>query len=214
MKKFLLTFMAGVVSLTMISCSPTPLTQTQYDLQVRQESARASCYQRLEARDSRLTTMLTAVPKDQVALVFVLTQMQENNKQLMAIATGNSADPCSMGTNAFDVQIAEVTAKNHAVEVVSGNLIDLGKFGLGVWGATAISSDLAHAGGTVVNGTDNSNTVTGTGNSVLTDNFKTQGEASTVGATLPAVDQSNTDTHTNTTTTTSTNTSSNPASPK
>jgi hypothetical protein len=136
--------------------------------------------------------MLSAVPKDQIALVFVLTQMQENNKQLMAIATGNSADECSTGTSAFDVQIAELKYKNHALESVTGNVVDLGKFGFGVWGATDIADSLADAGGTVINGNDNSTTNSGTGNSVLTDNFKTAGESSNVSTVLPTVDQSST----------------------
>lgn len=151
----------GAVGLVMAGCSATPLTQSQVTLQSQAYTAKMSCYDRLKARDIQLTSMLSHIPEDQIALVMVLNQMQESNKSMMAIATGHSADPCSSGAGAFDVQIAEVKYKNHAVEVVGGDVISLGKWVAGVVAISNVSSDLAETGGstTTTNVSGNKNSV-------------------------------------------------------
>jgi hypothetical protein len=88
---------------------------------------------------------------------------------MMAMATGKNADPCSMGTNAFDVQIAEVRAKNHALESGVGGLFDFGKWGLGAWAVgKAVDGMGDHIGGDV-----NTNNVSGKGNTINNNSFKT-----------------------------------------
>ena len=205
MKKFISLIVIGAM-VALSGCSATPITQAQYDLQVQKETAKVSCYDRLKDRDARIASMLAKIPEDQVSLVFVLTQMQENNKQLMAIATGNSADECSTGTSVFDVQIAELKYKNDTVKSVTGSVIDLGKFGFGVWGATEISADLAHAGAKTVYGDDNSAVNSGTGNSVVEDSLKTSGEGAAISSSLPSVDVSTTHTSSNSISTPTTST--------
>jgi hypothetical protein len=150
-------------------CSATPLTHEQVVLQQQQEISRSSCYDRLKTRDIELTKAIAQVPKDQIALVLVLTQMQESNRQMLAMATGKNADPCAVGTNAFDVQIAEVRAKNHALESVTGNVFEFGKWGLGAWAVgKAVDGMGDHIGGDY-----NNNTVSGKGNTINNNSFKT-----------------------------------------
>jgi len=159
MKKFISLLCIGIISvgsLMMSGCSTTPLSQGQIDLQESAYTAKTSCYQRLQIRDQRLTTMLGRVPKDQIALVLVLTQMQDSNKQLMAIATGNSSDECSTGTTAFDVQIAEVESKNAVVGKAVGVTGETIKMALGVYGAVEIVGSVADASGIKVIGDSNS----------------------------------------------------------
>jgi hypothetical protein len=179
---------SGIIS----GCSVTPLDQSSVNLQTQAYNAKISCYDRLRERDIQINSLLATIPKDQVALVFVLNQMQENNKQLMAIATGHSADPCSIGTTAFDVQIAEVKAKNHAVEVVGGDVTSLGKWITGTVAVSNVSSDLSKGGASSVSTTeisgDNNNIVSSS--STLT-NGNTLSEGATI-TTTPTTDNSNT----------------------
>jgi hypothetical protein len=157
------------VCAVLAGCSATPLTHEQVVLHQQQEISRSHCYDRLSTRDIELTKAIAQVPKDQIALVLVLTQMQESNRQMLAMATGKNADPCAMGTNAFDVQIAEIRSKNHAVESITGNVFEFGKWGLGAWAVgKAVDGMGDHIGGDY-----NANSVSGKGNTINNNSFKT-----------------------------------------
>jgi hypothetical protein len=166
-----LTIMLAGISLA--GCSATPLTQEQVDLQSKSIDAQVACYERLQAQDGRIATMLARVPEDQIALVMVLQSMQENNKALMAIATGNEYNPCSTGTTAFDVQIAEVQSKNAAASSITSSAFGLGKWIVGGYtiGAVAdkISGDTITAtGGSEINQNAKNTTVNALGNGSAT----------------------------------------------
>lgn len=144
-----------ILSFLVYGCSATPLTSNQINLQKSAYDSKTACYDMLKSRENVINTYISQVPKDQIALVLVLTQMQENNKQLMAIATGNSADPCDIGTTAFDVQIAEVEAKNKVVGNIGGNITNLGKFIAGSIAVINVSDDLSKAKGSTTIGDGN-----------------------------------------------------------
>jgi len=166
LKKICITLFAGLM---LAGCSAHEVTQNEIAVQHDIDSAKNSCYNMLAQRDLALTKMLTNVPKEQVALVLVLTQMQENNKQMMAIATGHSADPCGGQTNVFDAQIAEVQAKNSALRSIGGNVVTLGQWGLGAWTINkAIDGMGDHINGNVTN-----NNIDGQNNTLNHDSFKT-----------------------------------------
>ena len=104
-------------------CAKSDLTQL--DLTANNDMAKATkaCY---EARKIDLT----GVPKDAIGYIVMSKQFGD---ALLAV-TGN--DPCR-STNVFDVQIAEVQAKNKSLQVGTGNILDLGKWVVGGVVATA-----------------------------------------------------------------------------
>lgn len=152
MKKVLSVVLMCVVAIALVGCGATPLTQNQVDLQEAKYTAQGKCYERLKLQDAQLTTLLSRVPNEQMALVVVLQGMQENNKALMAIATGNDYNPCADGASAFDVQIAEITEKNKALASGIKDGTGLGKWIVGGW---TISNVVDKVGQTTVTGDNN-----------------------------------------------------------
>ena len=164
MKRILVLLMGVFLAVGMIGCSATPMTQVQADLSAKQFDAQVACYERLKEQDAQISRVISVVPEDQVALVLVLQQVQENNKALMSIATGNEYNPCSTGANAFDVQIAEVTEKNKALS--SGVSSGAGAFKWLVGGLT-ISSVADKIGGTAISAGGNVETNANSKNSAV-----------------------------------------------
>lgn len=140
------------VTMLLVGCGVTPLSSTQVSLQEKQYDAQEACFERLEAKDTKLQEMMARVPENQVSLMIVLQEMQENNKALMSMATGNNYNPCDVGPSAFDVQIAEVTEKNKTVRAGVKEGSSLGKFGIGGY---TLDSIFGKAGGVVINGDGN-----------------------------------------------------------
>jgi len=187
MMKFFAVLMIVVFSISMVGCSATPLTQNQVQLTQAAYTAQGACYDRLAKQDLQINTMLSKVPDDQVGLVIALQSMQENNKSMMAMVTGNSYNPCDMGDNAFTVQIAEINAKNKTARDVSGNVLDLGKWVAGavtVLGvADKISGDTltAHEGSELNQKSKNtSSTALGEGTSAPVSDNKSPGSVSDI----------------------------------
>ena len=160
-------FVLACICVTLCSCSVSPLTQGQIDIQKSAETAKVACYNSQAEKENTISTNMAFVPQEQIALVLVMTQMQESNKQMMAIATGNTYDPCATGTTAFDVQIAEVESKNKALSTTSTGLFGLGKWVVGAWAGTEIIDSIATAGAI---------TIAGDGNSLNQNSFNTVGD--------------------------------------
>jgi hypothetical protein len=84
----------------------------------------------------------------------LMLKQQQATTQIVAAATGHS--PCASKKGLADVLIAEVQAKNETARSVTGNIIDLGKWGVGAWAATDIAKSAFGAAGdhTVVSNSD------------------------------------------------------------
>lgn len=101
----------------MVGCSKTQLTQTDLTMSEKQAEATKACH---EARKIDFTGV------DKEAVPYILMSRQFSDA-LLAV-TGN--EPCKT-TNAFDVQIAEVNAKNGALEKGLGVAGNVGMFFIG-----------------------------------------------------------------------------------
>ena len=180
MRKLFSIAVIGCVALIMAGCGATPLTTEQTTLHNNMEITKRSCYQGMAVVEAQRMKALGSIPKDQLALVLVLTQVQEQNKAMMAMATGKSYDPCGSGANAFDVQIAEIEHKNRSL----GRTIDLGQWIAGAWAATEVIDSIAGVGAM---------TLSGNGNSVTSTSIDVSGSKnslSTSSSTHPNIDNS------------------------
>lgn len=170
MKKLLVYGLCLSMCVVLAACGATPLTDGQKELQQAQYDAQQKCYERLSGQDLILKELILRVPQDQVALVLVLQTMQENNKALMSMATGRGYNPCDMGKNAFDVQIAEVIEKNGSLKSGISSVTGLGKW---IVGGLTINSALDKIGEKTVN------SITGDGNEI---NKQSKNNTSTTGS--------------------------------
>ena len=180
MKKMFTMISIGIISLIMIGCSSTPITMAQLDINDSQERSRIECYKSLKEAQLERTKALSFIPKDQLALVLVLDSMQSNNLVMMGMATGKNYDPCGSGTNVFDVQIAEVNAKNGSLQSVTGGFVDIAKIGLAVWGATEIVDSISGASSGLAIAGDGNTVVSGSTLTNSMNNVSTTGEMSSL----------------------------------
>jgi hypothetical protein len=142
-----------VLAILFTGCAKTDLTKIDLDAMKQQQKAVTACY---EARKIDLK----GVPKDSIGYIIMAQQLVS--------ALGN--DPCK-STNAFDVQIAEVNAKNRALSSATGNVINLGqwivggsvaKAAFGAMGDTVTASDSASASMSSTANNESYNTATET----------------------------------------------------
>lgn len=145
------------VMMLFAGCSITPLAQLDLDAMSQQQATVKACH------DARKID-LTGVPKDAVGYVVMAKQFGD---ALLAV-TGN--DPCKM-TNAFDVQIAEVKAKN---ETFSKGLGVASTLGMMMVGADVLNTAFGVAGGSFT-ATDSAsiNTSFDSGNTANAESFNT-----------------------------------------
>lgn len=99
------------------SCGKTQLEQIDLNAMEKQAMAQKACY------DSRKLD-LRGVPKEAIGYAVITKQ----NADLMLAVLGK--DPCA-STSAFDVQIAEVQAKNKALSSGLSSLTDIGMWYIG-----------------------------------------------------------------------------------
>jgi len=135
----------GMIMLT--SCSAHVPSGGELVAHQQVESSKTKCYEVQIYKEQKLVNSLAAIPPDQRMMVLMMNQQGEFSKQMLAIATGRSLDPCT-GTNLFDAQIAEVHEKNLTVRDSTGKVI-----GVVPWivGGLTISALADNAGESVVN---------------------------------------------------------------
>jgi len=106
-----------IIMWLMLGCGKTELQQVDLSAMTQQAKAQKACY------DARKLN-LTGVPKEAIGYAV----MAKQNSDLILAVLGK--DPCA-GTNAFDVQIAEVESKNKAISSGLGSLTDIGMWYIG-----------------------------------------------------------------------------------
>ena len=134
-------------------CSKTPLTAIDLSAMDKQAAAMKACH---EARN----VDLSGVSQQAVGYIVMARQFSD---ALLAV-TGNA--PCST-TSAFDVQIAEVEAKNKTATAATGEIASFGKFFVGAAAATSI---LSRTGGDII-GTDNAEINVNSGHTANADSY-------------------------------------------
>ncbi len=139
--------LALVTGLMLAGCAieVTPPTIEQVKMQRYTDEVRDHCYSSIQAGLIADATLMAKVPEESRTMVVMLKQQGEFSKQMLAMATGASLDPCAGGTNLYDVQIAELKAKQD----MAGKYID-GTLGLAKWvvGGYTVAAILDRAGGT------------------------------------------------------------------
>jgi len=116
------------------------------DLDGNKEQAKAvkACYE-----SKKLD--LTGVPDEAIGYIVMSNQFSNT---ILAV-TGY--DPCK-STNMFDVQIAEVKAKNDVAGRTVSGVVDLASIGLGIWGTVQVVESISDGAGIKVNGDGNATT--------------------------------------------------------
>lgn len=183
MKIILVSFIVCMAIVVLAGCSATPLSQQQVSLQTLQEGSRVKCYESMKKIEMERMKALSQIPKDQLALVLVLNQSQENSKAMMSMATGNAYDPCSVGKNAFDVQIAEIKYKNQSLGKTVNGTINLGKWVAGAWAVDSVVDSISSSAGAI--------SMIGDGNSINQDSGHISGDGNSTSLTTDNSDNNN-----------------------
>ncbi len=152
MKRMIFFVMSLLVAFAFIGCSATPLSQNQVVLTQQALTTQAACYERLREREIQIGKLIAKADPSQVGLMVALHEVQENNKQMMAMVTGHNYDPCKV-TTGFDVQIAEIKEKNSSLRSGMKDGASLGRW---VVGGLTVSSALDKIGSdTITYGNNN-----------------------------------------------------------
>ena len=127
-----------MVLAVMVGCSATPITPSQERIQIAQETTEIACYNQMIDHDVAMMEALVNVPKNQIAFVVMMLEQQENSKEMMALATGRTYNPCAAGSSVFDVQIAELKEKNQYATSATASALSIGKWIVGGWAVSTI----------------------------------------------------------------------------
>jgi hypothetical protein len=171
-------YLIWIVILLTAGCAAHETTQFEVTANADVEESVADCQRSLADIAMAEATVIRAVPSNKRDTVTLIYLMQKNNVDLVAAATGHSANPCKQ-TNMFDAQIAEVKAKNDALKSTSGNVLNLGQW---IVGGTTIAALADKIGGDSISNysaTDNA-TMTVDSNKSGTDNNIVSGGDTTV----------------------------------
>lgn len=141
--------LAVLAMLSGCSIKHTPPTIEEVSVYKIEQSARAACYQARAIASQADAVSMKGVPEKDKLFMILMKQQGDTAKEMLALATNRSLDPCDAGTNLFDVQIAEVRA---AVEM-NEDMLGAAKWGvglgLGAW-VSIEAIDALSAGGDVI----------------------------------------------------------------
>lgn len=93
--------------------------------------ARISCYEYLEKTVTQEVTYLRTLTPEQAFAYLNLKAMQEGMVQIASAITGHSTDQCSNQYNVFQYLADVVKEEHETIRSVSGDLLTLGKWGVG-----------------------------------------------------------------------------------
>lgn len=160
-----------IVGLMMMGCGATKLDPMVAD---KIETARAQQREACEARKSAQTeaqSKMAAGLSKEAQMEFVRSL---GTAMVVQAATGNQ-DACGAGgANAYDVQIAEVKAKNDTVKSVVGDIKDGTVWGFGITAAKKVMTKALDSAGDNTN-----NNITGDGNEQKSNHTQTISNAET-----------------------------------
>jgi len=140
--------MTGCVSLPEITPEQASMTRSEL-------ATKSTCYQSQQMMSGQMWGALGQIPEGERAMAVMMMANQQNNAQMLAVATGKSLDPCSGDSNFHDVEIAYLNAQTNLI----GQYIDGAKWGVGLglgyaaWNTTVHA--LADAGGTFYSASQN-----------------------------------------------------------
>ncbi|RLC88480.1 MAG: hypothetical protein DRJ03_02415 [Chloroflexi bacterium] len=126
----------------------TPPTPEMIQAQAHTDMVKQTCYETFLEKSVADAQVLAGIPDESKVMVILLKQQGDFSKSMMSLATGNSLDPCSGGSNLYDVQIAELKAQ----AVIAAKYID-GSLGLAKWvvGGVTMAHVLDDLGGVAYN---------------------------------------------------------------
>jgi len=133
----------ALISLFLIAGCVTRHAPTLEEAQVQSQmsQSKTECYRMQANMAANLFSTLAQLPEEDRALALLMLQQQNASKELVAVATGHSLDPCGGGSNIFDVEIADLNAQTK----LAGHYIDLGKFAVGTTAAVIATDSIVDA---------------------------------------------------------------------
>ena len=152
-----------IIVLLLSSCVSMPEpTEQHVKMQEAASSASVACYQKAAAVEARAAAMLQNIPADQRMFLVMMSQQSENNKAMMAMATGRTYDPCSAGTNYNDVAVQLVRSQGELSQSYISAAKWLGGMGLGYLAIDSIVDGVGatlNAGGDIISGSSGSGNI-------------------------------------------------------
>ncbi len=107
----------GIMVFMLAGCARDRTPITEFDLQMSEHSmgARIACYQARERATVADIQALAKLPPETLEKVMMLKQQNDVMREVVAMVTGNSADPCgSIGDNYYTLE-SELTKADAAV---------------------------------------------------------------------------------------------------
>ncbi len=153
-------FILASITPMLVGCGITQPTLETLKAHEAMQTARIACYETEAVKANVAKISLAQIPREQQMMVVILQQQQDFTKQVLAMVTGKSTDPCG-GTNLFDAQIAEVKARNRTASQITQGALSMVPWIVGGFALTAIADNSGggsyNAGGDITYMSDNSN---------------------------------------------------------